>query len=177
MNQDKLKRYGLVGLLILAPIIAAVLFLNTGDQSLESQTETQTETPTAQEPGKVEQVVQRPASINENIFFGTASHALNQDSVKMLEEVVQVMQANPSTSWQIQGHADERGSDAYNLLLGERRAKAVLNYLVSKGVNPSKLNALSLGEAQPVNPAHTAAAWEVNRRVEFSPITAVSAAE
>ncbi len=67
----------------------------------------------------------------------------------------------------IEGHTDERGTRTYNLALGERRAKAVKNYLVLKGVAPSRIELVSYGFEKPVDPAHNEAAWGQNRRAEI----------
>lgn len=67
----------------------------------------------------------------------------------------------------IQGNTDERGTRTYNLALGERRANAVKNYLVSKGVSPSRIEVVSFGFEKPLDPAHNAAAWAMNRRAHI----------
>lgn len=68
----------------------------------------------------------------------------------------------------IQGHCDERGSEQYNLALGERRARQVKRYLVDLGVSSSKLRTVSYGEARPAVAGHDEAAWRYNRRAEFA---------
>jgi peptidoglycan-associated lipoprotein len=68
---------------------------------------------------------------------------------------------------QIQGHCDERGSSEYNLNLGQRRANIVKEYLVGRGVPPSRLQALSYGEEQPLDPAPSLDAYALNRRAQF----------
>lgn len=68
---------------------------------------------------------------------------------------------------EIEGHCDERGSDEYNLALGERRAKAVKSYLVTLGIQPDRLTTISYGKEKPADPAHTEEAWAKNRRAEF----------
>ena len=68
---------------------------------------------------------------------------------------------------EIQGHTDERGSDAYNLNLSKRRAASVRRYLEGKGVSKSRLQSEGYGERKPLNKAHNAKAWAENRRVEF----------
>ena len=68
----------------------------------------------------------------------------------------------------IQGHTDERGSEEYNLALGERRARSVKRYLVDLGVPSSKLRTVSYGEARPAVPGHNESAWQYNRRAEFA---------
>jgi peptidoglycan-associated lipoprotein len=68
----------------------------------------------------------------------------------------------------VQGHTDERGSEEYNLALGERRARSVKRYLVDLGVSSSKLRTVSYGEARPAVPGHNESAWQYNRRAEFA---------
>ena len=68
---------------------------------------------------------------------------------------------------EVQGHTDEQGDDAYNLDLSNRRAAAVVAYLVGKGVAAERLESHGYGETQPIDPAHTQAAYVKNRRVVF----------
>ncbi len=67
----------------------------------------------------------------------------------------------------IEGHCDERGSDEYNLALGERRAQAAMNYLATLGVPASRMSTISYGEEKPLDPGHNEEAWAKNRRAEF----------
>jgi peptidoglycan-associated lipoprotein len=67
----------------------------------------------------------------------------------------------------IEGHCDERGTAEYNLALGERRAAAVMTYLVSLGVSPSRLRSVSYGKEFPFDPGHDDNAWAKNRRAQF----------
>ncbi len=67
----------------------------------------------------------------------------------------------------IEGHADERGSEEYNLALGERRAESVRKYLTALGVSSSQLRIVSYGEARPAVAGHDESAWQLNRRAEF----------
>jgi peptidoglycan-associated lipoprotein len=67
----------------------------------------------------------------------------------------------------IEGHCDERGSDRYNLALGDRRANAAKNFLVGQGISASRIEAVSLGEERPFNPGHNEEAWAENRRAHF----------
>ena len=69
---------------------------------------------------------------------------------------------------EIGGHTDERGDAAYNLSLSDRRAAAVVTYLVGKGVAAARLTSRGYGKTMPVDPAHDEAAWTKNRRVEFT---------
>lgn len=76
--------------------------------------------------------------------------------------------ANANSKVALTGHTDERGTREYNMALGERRAKAVQNYLITSGVNPQQLEAVSYGKEAPVNPGHDESAWKENRRVEIN---------
>jgi peptidoglycan-associated lipoprotein len=78
-----------------------------------------------------------------------------------------ILAANNGVKLRISGHADERGSDEYNLALGNQRAAAAKRYLVSKGVDQSRLEVVSYGEERPLDPGHTEEAWAKNRRDEF----------
>jgi peptidoglycan-associated lipoprotein len=75
---------------------------------------------------------------------------------------------NDSLKVQIQGNCDERGSDEYNLALGERRAKAAMDYLVTLGVPAEQLSITSYGKETPVDPGNNEAAWAKNRRDDFA---------
>ncbi|HEU5171505.1 MAG TPA: peptidoglycan-associated lipoprotein Pal [Gemmatimonadales bacterium] len=85
----------------------------------------------------------------------------------ILDRKAAVLNANPSVRLRISGHADERGSDEYNLALGNRRGAAAKRYLAGKGIADSRLEVVSYGEERPANPGHDEAAWAENRRDEF----------
>ena len=78
------------------------------------------------------------------------------------------LRANAGTLVLIEGHCDERGTDAYNLALGDRRAKAAMDYLVSRGIQADRITTLSYGKERPVCREHTEACWAKNRRAAFS---------
>jgi len=91
-----------------------------------------------------------------------------ESSHYILDAVVATMNGNPDiTKIEVQGHTDERGDDAYNLDLSERRAAAVMTYLTTHGVDLKRLQAEGYGETQPKDRRHNEAAWAENRRVEF----------
>jgi peptidoglycan-associated lipoprotein len=77
------------------------------------------------------------------------------------------MHENPEVNVTIEGHCDERGSDEYNLALGERRAKAVKSYLAALGIAPDRLSTISYGEEMPATVGRDESAWSKNRRAEF----------
>jgi OmpA-OmpF porin, OOP family len=93
---------------------------------------------------------------------------IKSDSYYILDAVVAAMNGNSDYELiEVQGHTDERGDDAYNMDLSERRAAAVMQYLISHGVDPRRLTSRGYGETQPVDKRHNEAAWAVNRRVSF----------
>jgi outer membrane protein OmpA-like peptidoglycan-associated protein len=93
---------------------------------------------------------------------------IKPDSYYILDAVVAAMNGNPDYELiEVQGHTDERGDDAYNMDLSERRAAAVMQYLIAHGVDPRRLTSRGYGETQPVDKRHNEAAWAVNRRVSF----------
>ena len=83
-----------------------------------------------------------------------------------LDRKATILGANPNVKVQISGHADERGSDEYNLALGNRRATAAKQYLVSHGIDASRVETVSYGEERPIDPGHNEEAWAKNRRDE-----------
>ena len=84
-----------------------------------------------------------------------------------LDRKAAILLANPNVKLRISGHADERGSDEYNLALGNRRAGAAKRYLENKGVDGSRLDVISYGEERPLNPGSDESAYAQNRRDEF----------
>jgi len=84
-----------------------------------------------------------------------------------LDRKAAIMAANPSVKIRIAGHADERGSDEYNLALGNRRAAAAKRYLENKGVDAARIDVVSYGEERPLNPGTDETAYAQNRRDEF----------
>jgi peptidoglycan-associated lipoprotein len=85
----------------------------------------------------------------------------------VLDRKAAILGANPNVRLQISGHADERGSDEYNLALGNRRAAAAKRYLEGKGIDASRMEVVSYGEERPLNTGHDEAAYAQNRRDEF----------
>ena len=104
----------------------------------------------------------------EVVTFDQDSTSIRLSEVASIEHVRSCLEANPHANLIIEGHTDERGREAYNQVLGERLANAVRDYLVDElAVEPARLEVISFGEMQPVDPGHDESAWELNRRVEF----------
>jgi len=105
----------------------------------------------------------------EVVYFDTARATVKTVSYPVLDAVVAVLQQHPEiTEIGIDGHADERGDDAYNQDLTERRAAAVLDYIAQKGIPRGRMTARGFGESRPIDPGHDEAAWVKNRRVELT---------
>ncbi len=107
--------------------------------------------------------------ITEKIFFEYNKAVIQPLSYSLLDEVAQVINDHPALGRiRIEGHTDADGSEAYNLKLSQRRAQAVLDYLVGAGVDPSRLEAVGYGESRPIDTNKTPEGKANNRRVEFT---------
>jgi outer membrane protein OmpA-like peptidoglycan-associated protein len=106
--------------------------------------------------------------ILDKIYFEYNKDIIKKESYPILDAIVATLQGNPDiTLVEIQGHTDERGSDAYNLDLSDRRAASVKNYLIKGGVEAARLQSQGYGERMPLERKSNEAAWAKNRRVEF----------
>lgn len=101
------------------------------------------------------------------IYFDFDRYDLRPDAKETLRENAKVLKENPTWKILIEGHCDERGSNEYNLALGEKRARAAMQYLIKLGIDPDRLSIISYGEERPVDPRHCEEAWAKNRRCEF----------
>ncbi|MDR2198443.1 MAG: OmpA family protein [Deltaproteobacteria bacterium] len=109
----------------------------------------------------------RRAFLNDYVYFDFDKYNIRSSEVPKIDAKAAYLKATGSSS-QLIGYADERGTEAYNLALGDRRSKSAANYLVSQGVAASKLTTDTGGESNPRDPGHNEAAWALNRRVEFT---------
>jgi len=100
------------------------------------------------------------------IHFDYDKAIIRGGDAAVLDQKVAILQANPPLRIRISGHCDERGSDEYNLALGNRRATAAKQYLVSHGIDASRVETVSYGEERPIDPGHNEEAWAKNRRDE-----------
>ncbi|HEX9345969.1 MAG TPA: peptidoglycan-associated lipoprotein Pal [Gemmatimonadales bacterium] len=101
------------------------------------------------------------------IHFDLDKSNIRSDDMGALDQKVAILQANPELKIRIGGHCDERGSDEYNLALGNRRAQSAKQYLVSHGIDASRIETQSWGEERPLVDGHDENAWSQNRRDEF----------
>ena len=105
-----------------------------------------------------------------NIYFDFDKFTLSAEARQTLADNANYLKAHSGTQVVIEGHCDERGSDEYNLALGESRALAAKNYLVSLGVSASRLSVISYGEEKPAAMGSNEEAWAKNRRAEFKAV-------
>ncbi|MBW2175616.1 MAG: peptidoglycan-associated lipoprotein Pal [Deltaproteobacteria bacterium] len=104
---------------------------------------------------------------NEDIYFDFDSSALEMMATEVLKRKADWLFETADASIIIEGHCDERGTEAYNIALGDRRAESAKAFLVDIGVDESRLTSISYGEERPVDPVANAEAWAKNRRVHF----------
>lgn len=105
----------------------------------------------------------------KTIYFDFDKYNLRDDARRQLDANADILRNNSDMNIVIEGHCDERGTDEYNLALGERRAQAAREYLVRLGIDASRVNVISYGEERPVAPGHDEESWALNRRGEFVP--------
>jgi peptidoglycan-associated lipoprotein len=101
------------------------------------------------------------------IHFDYDKANLRPEDATVLDQKISILQANATVRVRVAGHCDERGSDEYNLALGNRRATSAKQYLVSHGIDAGRVETQSFGKERPLDPGHNEAAWSQNRRDEF----------
>lgn len=104
----------------------------------------------------------------ENIYFAFDKSDLRPKARATLKKKAAFLRGDFSFRVLIAGNCDERGTEAYNLALGERRAHSAKKYLMALGISGDRISTVSYGEERPADPAHTPAAWELNRRDNFT---------
>ena len=114
----------------------------------------------------------RPSEFSENsnlkdVFFDFDKYDIRADDAKILDGNAGWLKSNANNLVLIEGHCDERGTNEYNLALGERRAKATMNYLVSQGIQANRITIISYGKERPVCNEKSESCWQKNRRAHF----------
>ena len=102
--------------------------------------------------------------VGDRVLFGYDSSELDDDDRSVLDNQAKFLNQNPSLKVTIEGHCDERGTREYNLALGEKRASAVKDYLISVGINSERISVVSYGKERPQVLGSNKAAWSMNRR-------------
>ncbi|MDI6742875.1 MAG: peptidoglycan-associated lipoprotein Pal [Smithella sp.] len=103
----------------------------------------------------------------QDIYFDYDQHILASESRAILLNLADYLKKNQNVRLLIEGHCDERGTDEYNLALGQRRANSVAHYLQNLGISSKRISTVSYGEERPLIPESTEEAWSKNRRAHF----------
>ena len=127
-------------------------------------------------PDELPKAVKQYTGIIKGINFKVNSNEITKSSNKTLNAAVKVLTEYPDLKVEISGHTDDTGDDAYNQDLSQRRAEAVRQYLIGKGVAEDRVTAIGYGRSQPLDERKTKAARAKNRRVEFKLISELDAA-
>jgi peptidoglycan-associated lipoprotein len=135
-------------------------------------TETMTEhPPEAVKPGTegalTEMTIDEVTRQLQPVFFDFDKSDIREDQIAALQNNASILKKNPTASVLIEGHCDERGTVEYNLALGDRRAKAAQDYLVSLGIAENRTSTISYGKSRPFAEGHDEDAWRLNRRAQF----------
>lgn len=129
------------------------------------------QTPQVKEDKVWADVAEREAAetvlIKENIHFAVNSSALSDQAQQILLSKAEYLRTNPDITITVEGHCDDRGSDEYNMALGERRAESVKMFLTDLGIATNRLNIVSYGEERPIATGQDEASWARNRRAQF----------
>ncbi len=115
----------------------------------------------AASPGSAQDFV---VNVGDRVFFVDNQTDLTPQAIAALNKQAQWLQAYPSYTFTIEGHADERGTREYNIALGASRAQNVRNYLISRGVDASRMRTISYGKERPVAVCNAESCWSQNRR-------------
>ncbi len=110
---------------------------------------------------------EKTAFENEDIHFEFDSVRLTPEAQQLLTRKAQWLKQNPGATITIEGHCDSRGTNEYNLALGEGRAQSAKTFLVDLGIDPARITTISFGEERPLDPRQNEAAWAKNRRAHF----------
>lgn len=173
MNRNLVSTFALV---LVLP--AVFLLASCSKKAMESE---QAETPQAEMPaventnaGKDGSHVEVTAPeqvaaefVNRNIYFEYDSAVLSDQAQEVLTEKAEYLRNNPELMVTVEGHCDERGTGAYNMALGDRRAKSAKGYLEYMGIGKDRLRTISYGEERPVAMNHDESSWSRNRRAQF----------
>ncbi len=119
------------------------------------------------EEAKLEEIAARNRFLYEDIYFEFDKSNLLPMAQITLKKMAEYLYNHPNITIVIEGHCDERGTNEYNLALGDRRGESATSFLVELGISPSRLTTISYGEERPVDPRHNREAWAKNRRAHF----------
>jgi peptidoglycan-associated lipoprotein len=116
-----------------------------------------------------QRIMAEAKEVFQTIYYPLDQSTLDVKAKSILTAVSRFMKEHNEVSVTVAGHCDERGTEEYNIALGEQRARAVTRYLADLGVPESRMKTLSYGEERPASEGHSETSWALNRRAEFSP--------
>jgi len=156
-------RFKIVSLIAVAGLVAACGTAPTSETASTSGSGAATAATTASNivPGSAEDL---KVNVGDRVFFGFDRYNLTPAARDILQKQAAWMIANSNVSVTIEGHCDERGTREYNLALGDRRANAAADYLMTLGVPATRISTISYGKERPEDPASNEIAWAKNRR-------------
>ena len=166
-----MKRLGLLGVVGLA--LLALMAMSCGgpkDVAVEEPIDTTpvvVEPEPEPEPEPVIEKVELKEYQLQTVYFDFDKYNLRTDAKAALDANYDLLSEFGDVVIKIEGHCDERGTVEYNMSLGEKRAKAVMDYLVGRGIAANRLSVISYGKEKPKDPSHNEASWSKNRRGEF----------
>ncbi len=148
-------------------LVAFVLVLLAGFGCGKQQSSVTPDGYDQDEPMTAEEMAVAQQISDAVIYFAYDRYDLSTQSQNVLQQKSAIIRQYPQLSVVVEGHCDERGTEEYNLALGERRARAAYDYLVNLGVSPNQLSVVSKGKMEPAVSGSGEAVWSKNRRDEF----------
>ncbi|OEJ68664.1 peptidoglycan-associated lipoprotein Pal [Magnetovibrio blakemorei] len=154
-------RFKIVSLIAVAGVVAACGTAPTSETASTSGDGSATTSQPKIMPGSADDL---RVNVGDRVFFAFDRYELTAEARATLQKQAAWMLANSNVNVTIEGHCDERGTREYNLALGDRRANAAADYLMTLNVPSTRISTISYGKERPVDPASTEAAWAQNRR-------------
>lgn len=139
-----------------------------GDEAAEKARQEELARQQAIEEERLKEEEARDMFLNDDIYFEFDSSILTSEAQLILKKKAEWLQNNPKAMSTIEGHCDDRGTNEYNLALGDRRATSAKTFLADLGISASRLTTISYGEERPVDPGQNEEAWAKNRRCRFT---------
>ena len=153
------------------PVVDTAALRRAREDSLRAAQEAEARRRAAEEQARAQAAAaaleRARASLTAPVYFEFDQSAITDEAKAALDQKVSFLRSNPDLRLRIEGNADERGSEEYNLALGMRRAEAAKQYIVGFGIDGSRLATMSNGEDRPADPGHDESAWAKNRRDDF----------
>lgn len=162
----------MIGLLMTASACSKKAKVDTSDQYPQAQGPSEEELARrAQMEREQEALRLKQAALqqfeNEDVYFNFDDATLTPEAIEVLNQKAAWLRENSDATVTVEGHCDERGTNEYNIALGERRAQSIVSFLVNAGISSSQLKAVSYGEEKPAVMGNDESAWAKNRRGHF----------